>query len=606
MPQMTLLDVTHFGADPSGRRDSAPAVRGALARAREIGGSVVVDFPTGRYELWPEGAETRELYVSNTVGADPRFREKTIALLVDGVTDLLIRGNGSTLVLHGRQTAIAVIDSARVDVVDLTVDHAVPTVVDATVVAAGIDTGVGTAAGGGAGGERPFRVLSVPRTNPYRVEGRSIRWHGERSPVTGEEYWSGADALEYTQVHDPAARRTFRAGNELFSDVEAVTDLGAGLIRIDYAPGPEPRDIGLVYQMRLTTRDHPGILVLQSEDVRVERLRVHFLHGLGIVVQLSENFTLRSAVFRAPRGTGRSSAGFADFVHLSGVAGDVVIQDCVFDGPHDDPINIHGTYLPVVGRPADDTLELAYAHPETAGFPQFFAGDEIEIVDAGTLLPVASGLIVAEVAGPSGRDHERDLHRMVVRCTEPLPPGVGSGGAGPGFAVENLTYTPRVRISGCHFLNVPTRGILASTRGPVLIEGNRFEGVSMASVFVSGDATEWFESGPVRDLTIRDNVFLRPSGPAVLVAPHARTVDPERPVHQGVTIEENTFVADDVTLLDVRGTGGLRVERNRVHRLTPSVPRTEPFLRTEHSPGARVSGNRFDGARLTREGGDQA
>jgi hypothetical protein len=589
MPQMTLLDVTHFGADPSGRRDSAHAVRSALARARAIGGSVVIDFPTGRYELWPEEAEKRELYVSNTVGADPRFREKTIALLIDGVTDLVVRGNGSTLVLHGVQTAIAVIDAARVDLQDLTVDYAVPTVIDATVVAAGLE------------GDRPFRVISVPRTNPYRVEGRSIRWHGESSPVTGEEYWFGYDALEYTQVHDPASRRTVRADNELFRGIEAVTDLGAGLIRIDYAPGPEPRDIGLVHQMRLTTRDHSGVLVLHSTDVHLERLRMHFLHGLGVVAQLSENITLRSVVFRTPRGTGRSSAGFADFVHLSGVAGEVLIQDCVFDGPHDDPVNIHGTYLPVVGRPADDTLEVAYSHPETAGFPQFFAGDKVEIVGTDTLLPVISGLTVAEVDGPSGRDHDRDLYRMAVRFTQPLPPGIGpadGSGSGAGFALENTTYTPRVNISGCRFVNVPTRGILVTTRGPVLIEGNRFEGMTMASIYVSGDAAEWFESGPVRDVTIRDNIFLRPSGPAILIDPHVRTRDPERPVHHGVTIEGNTFLADDVTVLAARSTGGLRVERNRVHSLTVAGVRTEPLFRIEDSPGARLSENSYDGAPL--------
>lgn len=32
------------------------------------------------------------------------------------------------------------------------------------------------------------------------------------------------------------------------------------------------------------------------------------------------------------------------------MAGQVRIADCVFDGPHDDPVNVHGTYLVVTER----------------------------------------------------------------------------------------------------------------------------------------------------------------------------------------------------------------------------------------------------------------
>ena len=73
--------------------------------------------------------------------------------------------------------------------------------------------------------------------------------------------------------------------------------------------------------------------------------------------------------------------------------------------------------------------------------------------------------------------------------------------------VENITYTPAVNISNCEFKEVPTRGILVTTRKPIVIENNTFDGMSMAGIYISDDAQGWYESGPVRDVTIRNNTF---------------------------------------------------------------------------------------------------
>lgn len=43
-------------------------------------------------------------------------------------------------------------------------------------------------------------------------------------------------------------------------------------------------------------------------------------------------------------------------------------------------------------------------------------------------------------------------------------------------------------ITGNRFVNVPTRGVLVTTRRPVIIERNVFDAVTMHSVFVSSDA----------------------------------------------------------------------------------------------------------------------
>ncbi|MEE4495884.1 glycosyl hydrolase family 28-related protein [Streptomyces sp. BE230] len=73
----TVVEVAAFGADPTGRSDSAAAVAKAVRHAGTIEGPVRIVFPHGTYRIYPEQAEVRELYVSNTVGADQSYKPFT-------------------------------------------------------------------------------------------------------------------------------------------------------------------------------------------------------------------------------------------------------------------------------------------------------------------------------------------------------------------------------------------------------------------------------------------------------------------------------------------------------------------------------------------------
>jgi hypothetical protein len=577
----TIVDATDHGADPTGTRDSGTAVARALRAARAVEGPVTVRFAPGRYHLYPEHAERRDLYVSNTVGADARYASKTIALLVEDARDVVIDGQGSAFVLHGAQTAFAAIDSADVRFENFSFDYVAPRVIDATVSAGGTDGGAA------------WRELSLPRDTRFRIDGTRVVWLGEPAPDSGEPYWTGVDAMDYTQVHDPAAARTWRTGNPLFDDVVSVRAVAHDRIRIHYGTTEKPQDIGLVYQMRTTVRDHPGAFVWNSERVEIRNITAHYLHGFGIVGQLSRDLTVHDVRFRADPATGRSSAGFADFINLSSMGGEVLITDCVFDGPHDDPVNVHGTYLVVRERVAPDTVVLAYRHPETAGFPAFRPGDEIEFVARATLDSSAGFTArVRAVDGPDGRGGGPDPSSMVVTLDRDLPGHVEP----ETWAAENLTCTAAVRIAGNYFVNVPTRGVLVTTRRPVVIERNVFDGMSMASVYVSGDAEEWFESGPVADLVIRDNTFLRPSTPAILFGPTNTVLDPARPVHRNVTISGNVFQDAAAPIVSARSVGGLKVTGNRL--TGPRPPRTDDLVETAGCSDVVVAATR--GARLPR------
>ncbi|GAA5185704.1 hypothetical protein GCM10023322_30280 [Rugosimonospora acidiphila] len=519
-----LVEVSAYGADPTGQRDSSGAVRDAIAAARQAGGPVTIRFAPGTYAFWASAATRRELYVSNTVGVDPRYREKAIGILLEGFDDVEIDGGGALFEYHGRQTTIAVIDGGRADLHDFTVDMVQPTVVELTVRQVGIAEG------------RPFRVVSVPSETDVRPNGRTVTWMGEIDPSTGDPAWTGEGALDYCQVLDPRANRTWRTECPLFEHVERVTSTPDGL-RIDYRPDAAvPGDQGLVYQLRHTDRDHPGVFVLESGWARFRDVRFGYLHGFGLLAQSGGDLLVQGCTFATREGTGRTTAGFADFVQASGLRGQVVVEDCRFDGAHDDAINVHGLYLRV-DRVDGDELDVSYPHPETAGFPQFSVGELCEIVKVDDGAVVATGVEVLAVDGPSGRDHAHDLTRMRIRCAGPLPEAVATSAPGE-LAVENITRTPAVTVRRSIFENLPTRGALVSTRKPILIEDCVFRGLGMAGVLITAEAGSYWETGPVTDCTIRGNRFEDLGGPAVLVSPGQVSTE-DASIHRDIRIVDN-------------------------------------------------------------------
>ncbi|MFJ1596534.1 right-handed parallel beta-helix repeat-containing protein [Streptomyces sp. NPDC088261] len=600
-----VVEVTAHGADPTGLRDSSAAVRDAIAAARRAGGPVTLRFAPGTYAFRASSAVRRELYVSNTVGADPRYREKAIGILLEGFDDIEIDGGGALFEYHGRQTTIAVIDCGRAELHDFAVDMVQPTVVEVTV----RETGV-------AGG-RPYRLVSVPPGTDVRPHGRTVTWRGETGPDGGEPAWTGEGALDYCQVLDPRVSRTRRTECPLFDHVERVTAAPGGL-RIDYrADAPVPDDEGLVYQLRHTDRDHPGVFVLESGYARFHAVRFGYLHGFGLLAQSGGDLLVQSCVFATREGTGRTTAGFADFVQASGLSGRVVVEDCRFDGAHDDAINVHGLYLRV-DRVDGDELELSYPHPETAGFPQFSAGERCEIVrvDDGTV--VATDVEVLGVDGPSGRDHAHDLTRMRIRCAGPLPGAVTASAPGE-LAVENITRTPAVTVRRSTFLNLPTRGVLVSTRKPVLIEDCVFTGLGMAGVLITCEAGSYWESGPVADCTVRDNRFEELGGPAVQISPPHFPAG-GRSVHRGIRVlgnhvsncapwphegDEDRWLGPEARhwIVDATSVDGLVVLDNTAASGSLSV-------RLDHCPGAEVGAGSGSPVRVSpagaADGGDAA
>ncbi|NBH15409.1 DUF1349 domain-containing protein [Lachnospiraceae bacterium] len=554
----TVLNAMDYGADPSGVKDNAMAIKKVIDAAKKAEGPVVIDFPKGEYQIYPDKIEARELYITNTVGTNQSLKMKKIGFLFEDMENVTLRGNGSMFMFHGKMTTFATINSKNIKFEDFSFDFRTPTVVDVTVQSV----------------EGNTAIMYVPECYDYSVNGTTITWKSDVSPYTGELYWTGQNGMAYKQICDIKTGLTYRGGSSLFQNVTAIEELEGHKLKFTYSSRPSDIVDGKCYQMRPTVRDHAGMFFWKSSGVTLKDINLHFLHGFGIVGQHSENLTLDHVILQTPEGSGRTTAGYADFLQMSGCKGKITVQNCSFSNPHDDPINIHGTFNEVVEKLADNKFKVRYMHGETAGFPNYFVGDEVEFVTKNNLIAVEDSIAkVIDVQGPTGEDGadksgSGSLTDIIITLDRDLPNIEANT-----HVVENITYTPEVLIQNNIFKETPTRGILVTTRKKVEIKNNIFDGMGMASIFISNDAQDWRESGAVKDVTIEGNKFYRPTAgyAAILIGPTNPTVSTDATVHDNIKILNNEFYLQNGKVLDAKSVNGVTFSGNSIYRYDPGV-----------------------------------
>ncbi|MFC3801934.1 right-handed parallel beta-helix repeat-containing protein [Cohnella sp. GCM10012308] len=525
-----------FGARADSGEDTTVAMQRAIAAAAGAAGPALLTCGPGRYDFYAEEAARVPYFITNTASEteNPDIT-KTIGVYMKGVRDLTLDGQGALFVFHGKQTMLALDGCERVTIRNLRMDYAVPTVTEAKV------TGIGS----------EWLELEVHPDSRCAAEGGKLVWIGE-----GWRFHEGP-----VQAYDPARDTTWRIDNPVESAVTAEL-IGSRRVRLSFGEARAAVkalagiEAGYVLQFRDGIRDQVGAFLLDSRDVVMDGVGMHFMHGLGIVGQYSENLSFVRMELAPRPETGRTVAAFADCIHLMGCRGRIEIADSRFAGAHDDAINVHGTYLQIVGRPAPNAVEVRFMHPQSYGFEAFRDGDEIEFARGGSLAAFGTGRV---------RSVER-IDDRTLRLTLEEPVTVIEDFA-PGDVVENVTWTPEVRIAGNRFARIPTRGILITTRRKATIEGNAFERMRMSAILVEGDASSWFESGPVHDLTIRDNLFVECGDgdfPVIAITPAADEPDAARPVHRNIRIEGNRFETREALVLMAKGAAGVSFADNEI------------------------------------------
>jgi hypothetical protein len=487
---------------------------------------VVIQFLPGVHVIGGTNLTRLAMFVSNSCDSPA---PKPIGILLQGVRHFRVEGGGvvgpgKTVILYDSRMVEIFNDHAEnITFTGLVFDLKRPTVSEFRALEAG----------------PTHAVIQVAEGSEYAVEGGKFLWKGDWLP--------GATCQEAIPEEGLCWRSRAPRGWDARGQSEAVgTDLGGRKIRLEYPGGDPGLTPGHQYHFRNTFRDSVGVHNARCKDIVFRDCDFYALTGMGFVSQFTENITYQRVNVAPPEGTLRTCAAWADVFQFSNCRGEIQVDSCRLSGMQDDAINCHGTHLRIVGQPAENQLRLRFMHKQTYGFAAFQPGDEVAVIHHSNL-----------------REYEGNPRRKVTDIQKVTDKDwiITLDAPVPAFAkddvIDNITWHPNLTARNNHVSMDPVRGFLLTTRGRVVVENNTFLRPAMAGILVEDDAEGWFESGPVRDLLIRSNRFIRCG---ISINPHTRSDRPGEPVHENIRIENNVFAEGGG--VSARSVKGLRVVNN--------------------------------------------
>lgn len=554
--QLTILAQSRvIEISPEQGKDNENLMLALEKAAGYKGKPVTVRLSPGIYEL-DRSKSTQVLYhISNTTSeSEDPDPTKHIGLYLHSLKNITIDGCGSTLQMNGEMTSFVLDRCEGIILKNLNIDYKHPTQTEVEVLEEGKD----------------YLIVQVHPTSQYRIVDEQLEWYGDG--------WSFKNGI--AQSYDRASNMTWRSWSPMENLIRAVK-LRPNVLYLQYKEKPQV-GLHIVFQMRDSFRDKVSGFVNRSKNVQLENLNFYYLGNFGVVCQYSENVTFDRCNFAPRPDSGRTNAGFADFIQVSGCRGMIDIRNSRFSGAHDDPINIHGTHLRVTEFLSPNRLKVRFMHDQTFGFEAFFKGDDIELVDPLSLLAVEKAKVKeAKLVTP---------REMELTLSGPLSPEVIQR---KDLVVENVLWTPEVRITNNYFERIPTRGILITTRRKSLIEGNTFYGMQMSGILVADDGLSWYESGPVHNLTIRRNTFLNCGEPVINIDPENREY--KGAVHKNITIEENYFYMrkNSSSVIRAKAVDGLVIRHNLIYTSDAEKNKESNFIQTRDCNEVSVEKNRI-------------
>lgn len=491
---------------------------------------VIIEFLPGRHEFGNEHATRETYFISNSVTA--ASKAMPIAILAKDCEHLQLLGGGitgegrTTLTMTGRMVHFINDHSTDIHYQNLVFDLNRPTVSEFLVIKSGEN----------------WSDIRIVEGSTYQFDGGTFRWTGDIG-----------SGRALTQEAIPEEGRAWRVGVDKspLDQASRIEETTANCFRLYFDDRP-PLTPGHQFQTRHLGRDIVGAHNNRSRNISITDCEFNAFAGMGIISQFTENIRYERVRVVPPAGTLRTCPAWADVFHFSGCRGEVVVSDCTFSGTQDDPINIHGTHLQIIEWVSLNQLLVSFAHDQTYGFAPFVPGDEVAVIQASTL-----------------REYPDNPRRTVSHCERISEKEwlVSLDGAAPDFAkndvLDNLSWYPNATIRNNTVEMCSTRGFLVTSRGKVLIEGNTLKRCRMPGILIENDASGWFESGPVRDMTIRNNTLI---GCDIRI--HPRVKQGNAPVHENIHISNNLFT--EGAGIHAHHTSGLVIENNRSDG--PAIP----------------------------------
>lgn len=529
-----ILNITDFGAYPDSRKSANLAIQKAISKAKEQGGGTII-FPKGRYDFFQNQSAPDEM---------------TIAFHLFRTHNITIDGQGSDFIFHGSMRVCKVEHSTNSTLKNFTVDWERPYISQGEIIAIGDN----------------YIDMSIDSQKyPFVIKGNKLYFVGEgwKETLSGHiNVWDKSTGTIAYRTRDISPLEIYKTkGGSLRGD--NVELLAPNTIRFHGELFEKHVKVGhIITFSQGNTYQYTGFELTRSTDTHLENITLYHALSNGIYANKCTNISMIKVSTTPNTREGRMFSTVNDASHFTCCRGKILIDGCNHAGQGDDFINVRGINSVIVEQIGNRTLRC-----ERGWFLE--AGDEIWHVSLASLQ--REHVLKVESSMP---DPDKP-NTFLVKFTNDIPKGIAKGDV-----LENKSWYPDLTIRNCHLQKRNrARGILVTTPGEVLIENNLFE-TAGAAILIEGDLANWYESGGVRNVTIRNNRFenCMTSGnehgtywewgqAPISISPsfQPESID-DQPYHRNIRIENNIFKAFDAPILYVRSVGNLIFRYNKICR----------------------------------------
>ena len=561
------ISVIDYGIAPNTKENITSKINKLIENLGDEPTTII--FPKGRYDFYPDSSYFKSYFETNTYDVNP----KRLAILLEKKKHITIDAKDSDFIFHGHMQPFTLDNSEDIRIENVNIDWDQPLTAESEIIEA----------------DSTHILIKIDTIQfPYTVHKQGLTFMAD----DWKAEWKlsgGSWLIEFNKEHIIPAF-TGDHGTVL-GDLKNViyTEAGPGLVLMKGNFTKTPT-VGNYWVMRHSIRDHAGMFLFHSKNIKLKNINVYHTSGLGILSQYCENIEMRKVNMIPNPNKNRYLSGHDDGLHFMGCKGDIIIDDCDAQGLMDDAINIHGTYVPLIQRVNDTTLKCSYAHSMSLGLIWAKNGDSISFVEKKTMNTIAMGIV--------SKFYKIDDNNFNLVFQNKIPEALSSA-----HSLENLSWTPNATITNCFVGSNRARGYLISTPRKVVIENNIFE-TSGSAILIAGDANYWYESGAVKNLSIRNNEFRSSCNSSsyqfcnaiISIYPEIPNADSLNPYHKNINIENNSFTPSDYPILYAKSVNGLSFNNNTITRSYDFEPwhfQKHNFL-FDACKNVEISGNKID------------
>ncbi|MBQ9480741.1 MAG: hypothetical protein IJU84_01090 [Clostridia bacterium] len=281
-----------------------------------------------------------------------------------------------------------------------------------------------------------------------------------------------------------------------------------------------PYKKGNVLALTSGNRDISAVTVYDCKDAHISDCRIINGLGMGILPFYTENIYIDGLKMFCDEKSDGLISNAADGIHAVACYGKFVLKNSVIEGTIDDALNIHGNYFTFVSAEGN-AMTVKNAGKINAENKVFGKGDRIRL-HRGHTLDSGGEYRITEIEHIQDKLYKFILDRLV-------------GAHAEGDLVENLSAQPEIYISDCRFAKANTHLRFQSGKKTV-IENCESE----LDMLFTGDTNYWFESSPVKDVTIENVRFLRETAGVVSI-PEFRSSEKSPYYHSGIVVKNCFF-----------------------------------------------------------------